>query len=41
MLTDCARADTQEPLGYLVLKGQDQGFVTQRQIFDTFPGPFQ
>ncbi|MBN1992900.1 MAG: sigma-70 family RNA polymerase sigma factor [Anaerolineae bacterium] len=37
MLADCAHAETQEPLNYLVLKGQDQGFVTQNQIFDTFP----
>jgi RNA polymerase primary sigma factor len=37
MLADCARAETQEPLNYLVVKGQDQGFLTQRQIFDTFP----
>ena len=37
MLANCAHAETQEPLNYLVLKGQDQGFLTQRQIFDTFP----
>ena len=37
MLADCAHAETQEPLNYLLIKGQDQGFVTQRQIFDTFP----
>jgi RNA polymerase primary sigma factor len=37
MLMDCARAETQEPLNYLLVKGQDQGFITQRQIFDTFP----
>jgi RNA polymerase primary sigma factor len=37
MLADCAHAETQEPLNYLLVKGQDQGFVTQRQIFDTFP----
>lgn len=37
MLANCAHAETQEPLNHLVLKGQDQGFLTQRQIFDTFP----
>jgi RNA polymerase primary sigma factor len=37
MLTDCAHAERQEPLNYLLLKGQDQGFITQRQIIDTFP----
>jgi len=37
MLTHSARAESQEPLNYLVLKGQDQGFITQSQIFDTFP----
>ncbi len=36
MLTH-AHAESQEPLNYLVLKGQDQGFVTQNQIFDSFP----
>jgi RNA polymerase primary sigma factor len=37
MLTHGAHAETQEPLNYLVLKGQDRGFVTQSQIFDVFP----
>jgi RNA polymerase primary sigma factor len=37
MLTHGAHAESQEPLNYLVIKGQDQGFVTQNQIFDTFP----
>ena len=37
MLTHGAHAESQEPLNYLVLKGQDQGFVTQSQIFDSFP----
>jgi len=37
MLTRGAHAESQEPLNYLVLKGQDQGFVTQSQIFDSFP----
>ncbi len=37
MLTQSAHAESQEPLNYLVLKGQDRGFVTQNQIFDTFP----
>ncbi len=37
MLTHGAHAETQEPLNYLVLKGQDQGFVTKSQIFDVFP----
>ncbi|MBN1219746.1 MAG: sigma-70 family RNA polymerase sigma factor [Anaerolineae bacterium] len=37
MLTIGAHAETQEPLNYLMLKGQDQGYITRRQIYDTFP----
>jgi hypothetical protein len=37
MLADCAHAETHEPLNYLVLKGQESGFLSQRQMFDTFP----
>jgi RNA polymerase primary sigma factor len=36
MLADCAHAETHEPLSYLVLKGQEAGFLTHRQLFDAY-----
>jgi RNA polymerase primary sigma factor len=37
MLTNHARPQSNGSLSHLLLKGQNQGFVTQRQIFEAFP----
>jgi RNA polymerase primary sigma factor len=37
MITDIAQAHTQESLSHLIVQGQNQGFVTQHQIFEHFP----
>ena len=36
MLAERAHAERQEPLSYLVLKGQEQSYLPRKQLFDTF-----